>query len=236
MMRIATFALATLAAVGCKKTVDNKGFASNLEDKVRALGLHPGNVSCPSDVDAKAGAKFTCKVPIEAATYDLLVTIKSVDGSVVQMDTAWAKGPAVIRDRLRESVPRSMQDALGAEVALDCGVDPLLFLDHGKVACRLTSGRAASKLVLAFDDKLEITGWELVPPLLGKQRIEALLVQAIAEKSGASVTVNCGAEALISRPSDGVITCSVVAGKTTTQVRVTVTPDLKIENWTTVTP
>lgn len=49
-------ALAVLALPGCKKTLDT----SDIEGQVSSSKLGFTNVSCPSDVEARAGNNFTC--------------------------------------------------------------------------------------------------------------------------------------------------------------------------------
>lgn len=225
-----------LAIAGCKKTVDTKGFEKTLAAKVADLGFTPGPVTCPSGIEGKKGATFTCKVEIEKTTYDLAVTITSVDGSNVQMDTKWAKGPAVISKKIAATAPKALAEALGTTVAVDCGTEPLLFLEAGKAKCKLTAGHTSSTLLLAFDDKLEVTGWELDPALLGRAKLEAILTPSVAEKTHPGVKIDCGPDDLITRPADGLLWCGMHDGDQDQKIRVTVTPELKVEKWEVATP
>jgi hypothetical protein len=228
--------VALLALAACKKTVDTKGFEKTIAAKVTELGLTPGKISCPSGIEGKKGAEFTCKVEIEKTTYDLIVTITSVETSNAQMDTRWAKGPAVISKKIAANAPKALAEAFGTTVTVDCGTEPLLFLESSKAKCKLTSGKASSTLLLSFDDKLEVTGWELSPPLLGRKKLEELLTPSVAEKTSPNVKVDCGPEDLITRPADGNVWCGVTDGAQTAKIRVAVTPELKVDKWEIATP
>jgi len=228
--------IALAALAGCKKTVDTKGFEKTIAAKVTELGLTPGAISCPSGVEGKKGAEFTCKVEIEKATYDLTVTITSVESDHAQMDTKWAKGPAVISKKIAANAPKALAEALGTTVTVDCGTEPLLFLEASKAKCKLTSGKTSSTLLLAFDDKLEVTGWELNPPLLGRAKLEGLLTPSVAEKTNPQVKVDCGPEDLMARPSDGIVWCGITDGTQHAKIRVTVTPELNVDKWEVATP
>ncbi len=228
--------LSVLAIAGCKKTVDTKAFEKTLAGKVSELGFTPGPITCPSGIEGKKGAAFTCKVEIEKTTYDLAVTITSVDGSNVQMDTKWAKGPAVISKKIAATAPKALAEALGTTVVVDCGTEPLMFLEAGKAKCKLTSGHTSATLLLAFDDKLEVTGWELQPALLGRGKLEGILTPSVAAKTHPDVKIDCGPDDLITRPEDGLVWCGMHDGEQDLKIRVTVTPELKVEKWEVATP
>lgn len=159
------FVLVPLALAACTKTVDTKGFEKTIEERVRAIGLVPESVSCPSGVAPKTGAKFTCKITIENTSYDLDVTITTVKDKDVAMDTSWAKGHAVVRRKIVDNLPAELGKQLHATVTIDCGKDALVFLTGNQLDCSLTSGTTTSKLTLTFDEKYNMTEWKLDPPL-----------------------------------------------------------------------
>jgi hypothetical protein len=142
----------------------------------------------------------------------------------------------VISKKIAANAPKALAEALGTTVTVDCGTEPLLFLEASKATCKLTSGKTSSTLVLAFDDKLEVKGWELQPPLLGRAKLEGLLTPSVAEKTSPGITVDCGPDDLIERPADGTIWCAIADGPKKAKIRVTITPDLKVERWETATP
>lgn len=239
-MRHLPFLLGGLVlAAGCKKTVDTKGFEKTIAERVTAMGLSPGKVTCPSGVEAKAGASFDCQVEIEKTTYDLTVSITSVDTEAkrVNMETAWKKGDAVLAKKIATVAPPKLQQALGAEVAVDCGAEPLMFLDADrKAGCKLTAGDKAATLTFAFDDKLEVTGFKIEPALYGSAKLAAILTPTVHEQTGADTKVDCGPDAVVQRSEDGAVWCSIDNGKQAAKIRVAVTPDFGVESWKVAKP
>lgn len=51
-----------------------------------ANGTAPESVSCPSGLDAKAGATVTCQVKDSTETYNVVVDVQSVDGNTINYD------------------------------------------------------------------------------------------------------------------------------------------------------
>jgi hypothetical protein len=97
--RAATFgALTLVAATGICSTAGavtisiGGGVLDNVNSTVayglyQAVGQHPVSVSCPSDVPAKVGHKFQCKVVINAKHQYVIATVTetSVNGSRVHL-------------------------------------------------------------------------------------------------------------------------------------------------------
>jgi hypothetical protein len=223
--------IAVIASTGCHKTVDNEGFEKTLAAKVTALGMTPGKVTCPPGIAGKKGATFACQIQLEKSTYDLEVTITDVHGDQLSMDTRWAKGDAVFSKKLAANLPKPMSDALGATVTVDCGSEPLLFLQDSKTKCKLSAGKTTSTLELTFDDKFEVNHWKLTPPLLKRAKLEHALTPAVSEKVHHEVTVDCGAEDLIPRPDDGLVWCGISDGSHKADIRVAITPELDVGKW-----
>jgi hypothetical protein len=61
-------ATVTVAATGCGDVIDNKKVESQLKSQVEGAGVHLKGVSCPDNVDAKAGQKFNCTVTTAKGT------------------------------------------------------------------------------------------------------------------------------------------------------------------------
>lgn len=227
-----TVVLAVLALVACKSKVDTEGFETTITDRMTAMGLTASKVSCPKDVEAKVGAKFPCQITIDKSTFELDVTITNVnqDNKRVDMDTAWAKGPAVITKKIADNLPKVLTDALGIPATVDCGSEPLMFLKDDKARCKTTVGKQTVTVAIAFNDKYDVTGWELEPPMLMRSKLEAGLATEI-RKQVPGVTVSCGTNDLVERPADGTVMCDVTDGKSTNKVKVSVTPELRVERW-----
>src|SRR5690606_31254913 len=128
----------------------------------------------------------------------------------VNLRTTWRRGSAVRARKLATELPAKLEEQLGVEVGLDCGREPLAFLNaEGRVACALISGKTTSTLRLTFNEQRDVTGWQLDPPLLGRAKLEQILTPSVQAKLGPAAQVSCGPEALLRRPDDGVVRCDV---------------------------
>jgi hypothetical protein len=76
-------------AVACSSetVVDKNDLAKEVNTQLASsVGHAPESVTCPDDVTAKVGAITTCKLSDSGQTYDVKVTITSVNGSDVKFD------------------------------------------------------------------------------------------------------------------------------------------------------
>jgi hypothetical protein len=117
MLVVATLGLA-LGAVGCggSSTVSKGDVEKSAMEKLpTATGLTPTKVSCPNDLDAKAGATMQCQVTVEGnATYGLNVTVSSVSGSQVNYQLLLdSKGQNAIVEKLLKD---NLSSKLGSPV------------------------------------------------------------------------------------------------------------------------
>jgi hypothetical protein len=62
-----------------------KQITSKLTD---AAGNKPDSVTCPTDLPAKVGAQVNCEMQVKNQTFNVNVTVTSVDGSDVKFDMA----------------------------------------------------------------------------------------------------------------------------------------------------
>ncbi len=61
--------------------------ASQITQKMTdAQGNKPDSVDCPSDLPANVGAQLNCSMKVKGATYNVNVTVTSVNGSDVKFD------------------------------------------------------------------------------------------------------------------------------------------------------
>ncbi|MEV6063059.1 DUF4333 domain-containing protein [Nocardia asteroides] len=73
------------AAAGCSvsigtDTVDKEKVADQISTQLAAqVGETPDEVTCPEDLKAEQGATITCTLTEQGATYDVKVTVTSVD-------------------------------------------------------------------------------------------------------------------------------------------------------------
>lgn len=229
-----------LSAAGCKKKMDSEDFESRLVKRTEELGLSGAKVSCPKNVEAKAGTSFECTVSTGGKDYLIVTTIKGVEGKQVQLDTQWKNGEAVLSNKLEPSLATQLGTQFGVPVTIGCG-EPLRFLDAaGTVTCDLTAGAAKSKVTITFDAGLTPTDWKMDPPLLAKAKLEAILTPSVQGKVGASAVVSCGEEPLLVRPADGIVYCKGTANETgkasEAKLLVEVAEDLSVKRWEAITP
>jgi hypothetical protein len=233
---------AVAACAGCKATVKANDFEAELSQRVTTMGMHASKITCPGDVEAKAGQVFTCQLALDAPadakkqarTYALDVTIKALDldKKKFDFDTAWHDGPAVQTVKIEGVLGAELTKELGGALTLRCGDEPLAFLDSAhKLHCALAAGDVQTKATFDFDAKsLEPNGWHLDPPLLAKAKIEAVLTPAVREKVP-GVTIDCGPAAFLIRPADGVLTCKATSGAETGTLKVDIDDSLNVKRW-----
>lgn len=224
-----------LAVVACKSKVDTKGFEDTVRQRTSEMGLHATKVTCPHDVETKQGAAFTCQVELDGKkTYALDVTLKSVDkeSRKADLDTAWHDGAAVQVAKLEPALTDALGKALGSAITLECGDEPLRFLDpQRKLRCELAAGEVKSTATIDFDEALTPTGWHLEPALLERTKLEEVLTPLVRDKTGLPVTVSCGPAALLLRPADGVLWCTIADSGKQAKLEVEIDDNRKVKRW-----
>ncbi|MEV6217195.1 DUF4333 domain-containing protein [Nocardia sp. NPDC051833] len=94
-------ALLSAAAVsaGCSvsvgtATVDKEAVAEQISTQLaNQVGETPDRVTCPEDLKAEKGATMTCTLTEQGATYDVKVTVTSVEGDNTKFDIEVADTP-----------------------------------------------------------------------------------------------------------------------------------------------
>ena len=75
-----------------------------------AAGNKPDSVNCPSDLPANVGAQLNCQMKVKDQTYNVNVTVTSVNGSDVKFDMVETvdknQVASVISDKLTQQVGR----------------------------------------------------------------------------------------------------------------------------------
>ncbi|MGE0546965.1 MAG: DUF4333 domain-containing protein [Kofleriaceae bacterium] len=230
MMKIAVI-LAVVAATACTRRVDSVDFENRLAKRTVELGLTGAKVSCPKGIEAKVGASFVCTIAVGGKSYELDATVTKVDGSELGMDTKWKSGDAVVSAKLEPMLGKDLSKSLGAPVTIACG-EPLRFLDaQRKIRCDLSSGATKAGVFITFNAELVPTNWELDPMLLARTKLETILTEPVRAKTSAGVTIDCGKQAFIARPADGVVWCEAVEGDKRAKLKAMVNKDLGIDSW-----
>ena len=107
---------ASVAACSCSVSSSSHGVsksdvASQITSKMTdAAGNKPNSVSCPSDLEAKVGAQLNCEMKVKNQTFNVNVTVTSVEGSNVKFDMVETvdknQVATVISDKLTQQVGR----------------------------------------------------------------------------------------------------------------------------------
>lgn len=224
-------ALGALALSGCSKRIKTAEVETFLTGRLTELGIPPTKVACPGTIEPKVGATFECNVVVEGSVYVVVGTITSVEADQVKFDNAWKNGEAVLRSKLVPALSAELSRQFETDVKVACAA-PLLFLGKARdVACDLTSGSTRSTLTVTFDGTLSPTDWKLVPALLARAKLEALVTGPVRAKTSPGVTIACGDAPLITRPDDGVVWCQVAEGDQRARLKVNVTSDLQVTTW-----
>lgn len=78
---------ASVGACGSSHTVARSDVESQItETMTDAAGNKPDTVSCPGDLPAKIGAQLDCEMKVKNQTFDVNVTVTSIDGGNVKFD------------------------------------------------------------------------------------------------------------------------------------------------------
>jgi RNase P/RNase MRP subunit POP5 len=92
---IAATAFVALSACSSDPKVDKDDLAKEVSSKLEEqVGQKPKNVDCPDDLEGKKDATTKCILTADDdSTYDVTVTVTSVDGSNVKFDIKVADEP-----------------------------------------------------------------------------------------------------------------------------------------------
>jgi len=96
-------AAALLTLIGCsssrseERTVSKVDVAAQISSKA---ARKPDSVNCRGDLPVRVGAALECEMMANGRTYDITVTVKSVDGDNVKFDIAETVNMADIADQI----------------------------------------------------------------------------------------------------------------------------------------
>ncbi len=79
-----------MCTAGCAdspKTVTKDEVANQIKEKKwDRSGDSPESVSCPHDLEPTVGAKVVCEMTVNGRTYDVAVTVTSIEGNNAALD------------------------------------------------------------------------------------------------------------------------------------------------------
>lgn len=96
-------------SVGSSHSVSKSDIAGQITSKMTdAAGNKPDEVNCPDDLPAKVGAQLNCEMKVKDQTFNVNVTVTSVEGGNVKFDMVETvdknQVARVISDRLTQQV------------------------------------------------------------------------------------------------------------------------------------
>jgi Domain of unknown function (DUF4333) len=221
VMRMGAVVLAGAVLSGCGSgpTVSRDSLQKDIADRLTAAGAKPQSVTCKDDLVGEAGRSARCDVVLSPKnTFEAVVTVTSVQGSVVNYDMK----PALSKEQLQASVATLVEGATGETVnSVDCesglegdsGAEAFCWVDAGGVTLRRTvEVKNVRGLVLSYD----------LVPLLPKPQVEAALLDRLQQQLGARPDSAACTDNLEGKPGNS-INCQVTTrGEAKTYV-VTVT-------------
>jgi hypothetical protein len=109
MAAIAAALATTVALTGCQKTIEKDSAESEISNKLQGLvGEKPKSVSCPDDIEAKAGERFDCDVEYSEGTKSTVTgTATNDDGNFEFVPNPPLPGAG---GRVPEGVPTAPED------------------------------------------------------------------------------------------------------------------------------
>jgi hypothetical protein len=100
-----------------------------------AAGNKPDSVSCPSDLEAKVGAQLNCTMKVKKQTFNVNVTVTSVNGSDVKFDMV----ETVDKDQVASIISDKLTPRLGGKPDPVTCPDNLKGVQGATLRCQLTS-------------------------------------------------------------------------------------------------
>ncbi len=124
-------------SVGGPKAVSKSDVAEQITSKMTdAAGNRPNSVTCPGDLPAKVGAQLNCEMKVKDQTFNVNVTVTSVNGSDVKFD--------MVETVDKNQVARTISDRLTQQVGVrpdevSCP-DNLKGVQGATLRCQLVDG------------------------------------------------------------------------------------------------
>ncbi len=96
-------------SVGSTPTVSKSDVAKQITSKMTdAAGNKPDTVTCPSDLPAKVGAQINCDMKVKDQSYNVNVTVTTVNGSDVKFDMAETVDKNQVAQRISEQLTQQV--------------------------------------------------------------------------------------------------------------------------------
>ena len=99
-----------------------------------AAGNKPDSVTCPSDLEAKVGAQLNCTMKVKNQTFNVNVTVTSVNGSDVKFDLV----DTVDKDQVASVISDKLTQQVGKKPDSVTCPDNLKGVEGATLRCQLT--------------------------------------------------------------------------------------------------
>jgi hypothetical protein len=111
--------------------------ASQITSKLTdAAGNKPDSVTCPNDLPAKVGAQLNCEMKVKNQTFNVNVTVTSVNGSDVKFDMA----ETVDKNQVANVISDKLTQQVGSRPDSVTCPDDLKGVEGATLRCQLTDG------------------------------------------------------------------------------------------------
>ncbi|OSC39188.1 DUF4333 domain-containing protein [Mycobacterium decipiens] len=132
-------ATACSCSIGTSRShsVSKADVASQITAKMTdAAGNKPDSVACPSDLPAKVGAELNCEMKVKDQTFNVNVTVTSVEGSDVKFDMV----ETVDKNQVANIISDKLFQRVGARPDSVTCPDNLKGVEGATLRCQLTDG------------------------------------------------------------------------------------------------
>ena len=124
-------------SVGSSHTVGKGDVAGQITSKLTdAAGNKPDSVSCPNDLPAKVGAQVNCEMKVKNQTFNVNVTVTSVDGKDVKFDMV----ETVDKQQVASILSSKLAEQVGRKPDSVTCPDNLKGVVGSSLRCQLTDG------------------------------------------------------------------------------------------------
>jgi hypothetical protein len=124
-------------SVSSKHAVSKGDVANQITSKLTdAAGNKPESVTCPDDLTAKVGAQLNCTMKVKDQTFNVNVTVTSVNGNDVKFDMV----ETVDKDQVAKILSSKLTQQVGRKPDSVSCPDNLKGVEGATLRCELTDG------------------------------------------------------------------------------------------------
>jgi hypothetical protein len=122
-------------SVSSKRAVSKSDVASQITSKMTDAGGHkPDSVTCPDDLPAKVGAQVNCTMKVKNQSFNMNVTVTSVNGNDVKFDMV----ETIDKDQVASILSHRLTQQVGRKPDSVTCPDNLRGIQGATLRCELT--------------------------------------------------------------------------------------------------